>query len=65
MRQQDEVVKPRNYSVNGALIYANVGRTTFYDALAKGNLRAIKCGRRTLVPVAELDRWMDSMPAYR
>jgi len=35
-----------------------IGKTRFYVEVAEGNLRTIKSGRRRLVPLIELDRFV-------
>jgi excisionase family DNA binding protein len=44
---------------------AGVGRSTIYQELASGRLKAKKLGRRTIVPEHALAEWMSSLPAYR
>ncbi len=34
-----------------------------YLELAAGRLRAVKCGRRTLIPATEIKAWLDGLPA--
>lgn len=46
-------------------VMGGVGRTFFYQQVAAGNIRVVKAGRRTLVPVPELQRWLDSLPAVQ
>jgi excisionase family DNA binding protein len=36
----------------------SVGRTTGYNMIAKGELRAVRVGRRLVVPVAEIERFL-------
>lgn len=36
-----------------------VGRTKLYEEIAKGNLRVVKVGRRTLIRDEELRRWLE------
>jgi len=40
-----------------------VGRTTFYGLMHDGQVQAVKIGRRTLVPIAELERYVASLTA--
>jgi excisionase family DNA binding protein len=37
-------------------------RSLIYELIATGTLRAVKVGRRTLIPHAELRRWVQSLP---
>lgn len=39
-----------------------IGRSTLFDLLARGEIRARKLGTRTLIPAAELQRYVDSLP---
>jgi excisionase family DNA binding protein len=41
---------------------AGVARSTVYNQLAAGHLRAVKLGRRTLVLTGEFNRWLASLP---
>jgi len=50
------------YSVREACLLACTGRTTVYEAIRTGALRAVKRGRRTLVLDEDLRRWVQSLP---
>ena len=50
------------YSVREACLLACTGRTTVYEAIRTGALRAVKRGRRTLVLEEDLRRWVQSLP---
>jgi len=41
---------------------SGMGRSKTYEALGRGDLRAIKIGNRTLIDVAPGLQWMDSLP---
>jgi excisionase family DNA binding protein len=49
-----------NYSIPEAVHAANIGRSTLYEAIANGELRSVKVGKRRLVPVDALKAWLSS-----
>ncbi|WP_421695018.1 helix-turn-helix domain-containing protein [Aestuariivirga sp.] len=49
-------------SVAEAARCANLGRTSLYAAIASGMLKTRKAGRRTLIEVTELRRFIESLP---
>jgi len=53
------------YGVAEAARVAGIGRSTLYVALAAGELKARKCGRRTLIPADELRRYLTALPDAR
>ncbi|MDB5442320.1 MAG: Excisionase [Phenylobacterium sp.] len=52
-------------SVDGFCARFGLKRTSTYGELKAGRLNAVKCGRRTLIPVAEAHRWFLALPTYR
>lgn len=40
-----------------------IGRTLTYSEIAAGRLVAVRCGRRTLIRVADAQRWLANLPA--
>lgn len=38
----------------------NIGRSTAYEALRSGQIPSVKIGRRLLIPIAALDRFLDA-----
>ncbi len=57
-------VTPLAYTINDACRATGIGRTSLYKILKRGDLKAHKAGRRTLIPYAELQRYMAGLPAY-
>jgi excisionase family DNA binding protein len=50
-------------TISEACAAARVGRTTVYAAIGSGQLRAVKLNRKTLVLVADLQQWIETLPA--
>jgi excisionase family DNA binding protein len=53
------------HSISEACSISNTGRTSIYEEIKQGNLRAIKRGRRTLILAEDLRRWLETLPSIK
>jgi excisionase family DNA binding protein len=44
---------------------AGIGRTSIYEALSSGDLKARKLGRRTVILNSDLRAWLASLPPLK
>ena len=56
---------PITLTVAEAVKASGISRTSIYEALKRGDLTAVKCGRRTLIRLAELEVYLTGLPAYQ
>lgn len=49
-------------TVEEAAAAAGIGRTMMFKEMKEGRLTARKVGRRTVIPLSELERWLSSQP---
>ncbi|WP_245434736.1 helix-turn-helix domain-containing protein [Methylocystis rosea] len=68
MQQQDtgkKIAAPLGkvaHSIDGACEAAEVGRTSIFEAIRAGELKAHKLGRRTIILDEDLRGWLASLP---
>jgi excisionase family DNA binding protein len=60
-RPIDEISREA-FSISEACSVAGIGRTTIYQAISDGKLKARKCGKRTLVLRDDLRDFLTSLP---
>lgn len=53
-----EAFPPAAFSINSFCKAFCVGRTTTYAQIRAGRLKAVKCGKRTLIPKAAAAEWL-------
>jgi excisionase family DNA binding protein len=50
------------YTINEAMAATGLGRTRIYEEIKHGRLKAVKAGKRTLIPVKSITAWTDQLP---
>jgi excisionase family DNA binding protein len=56
---------PIFYTVDQCCRLAAIGRTTFYQLVACGEIPVRKVGHKTLVAAADLKRWAERLPVKK
>ncbi|MDB5583368.1 MAG: DNA-binding protein [Bradyrhizobium sp.] len=51
-------------TVNEFRDWSRVGRTKIYELIARGDIKAIKIGRRTLIRADSARAWLDGLPSF-
>jgi excisionase family DNA binding protein len=51
-------------TIADAVKASGCSRSSIYEALKRGELKARKAGRRTLIPTSELQRYLNELPEY-
>lgn len=59
------MLTPITLTIPDAVKISGLSRTTIYEALRRGNLSALKAGRRTLIRHDELEAYVTGLPAYQ
>jgi len=55
---------PIALTIPEAVKLSGLSRSGIYEALKSKTLKAKKAGRRTLIPVAELEAYLANLPSY-
>ena len=55
-------ILPIALKISEACWVSRCGRTTLYEAIRRGELRALKRGKSTLILEVDLRRWLESLP---
>lgn len=50
------------YSISEIVQASGLGRSTVYEAIGRGDLRARKCNARTIVLADDFAAWLTSLP---
>jgi excisionase family DNA binding protein len=50
-------------TIDEARYVCNIGRSTLYEEIKAGRIRAIKFGKRTLIPADEPAKWLERLAA--
>jgi excisionase family DNA binding protein len=50
------------YSVTESCAIAGIGRTNLYELITRGEIRAKKVGRRTVILADDLRQWLEALP---
>ena len=58
----NDVASPRFMRLPTFCEAYDTSRATAYRAIAAGRIRAVKCGRATLIDVASAEAWFASLP---
>lgn len=58
----EQHIQARMYTIREASAYTRISRAFLYKLMQEGKLKFKKAGRRTLIEVAELDRYLNELP---
>lgn len=53
-----------SYTIAEAAKITGLGRTKIYEELNSGRLKGVKAGRRTLIPHANIQQWLEGLEKY-
>ena len=58
---EKEQIQKRAITINEFCKAYSIGRTSAYDKIKVGRLRVVKFGKRTLVPIDNAEKWLESL----
>lgn len=56
------IMQPLTVTIPEAVRLTGISRSRLYVAMKNGDIAALKAGRRTLIPFADLEAYMNSLP---
>ena len=62
--ENDKTTGKLLFSVKEFCEIVGIGRTTFYQEVKAGRIKAKKMGRRTLITKSELERFIEELPSF-
>lgn len=63
--EQGQLLRPRTLSIGEFVQQYGVGRTTTYEEIKSGRLRARKIGKRTIIDVEDAEAWLRNLPIVK
>ena len=54
-----------SYTVKVVMRRTSLSHATIYRAIGDGRLKAVKCGKRTLIKHSDLEGFIDSLPSFQ
>ncbi len=61
MTKVEKYLEQLSYTIADAVSVSGIGRSSIYKAIAEGQLRAVKNGRRTLILTDDLERFLNQL----
>ena len=63
MKGHSMTIEPAFYTIPEGAQYLRIGKSKLNELLAEKAIRRVKLGRRTLLPIEELQRFADTLKA--
>ena len=55
---------PVSLTINDAVRFSGLGKTSLYESLARGDIAGVRVGRRTLILADSLRAFIEKQPTY-